>query len=135
MLVRRAAWAELGGFAEVVSGADFEFSWRAGAAGWAVEQRPEARVLHRHPETLAELRAKARRYGAGQRWANQRFPGANPPPSLVRVFGRSAAGALAFGLSGRFERARFKAIDAVVEFEYRRGYRGGDNRAKPLESA
>jgi GT2 family glycosyltransferase len=134
MLVRRAVWKELGGFAEVVSGADFEFSWRAGAAGWTVERRPQARVLHRHPETLAGLLAKARRYGAGQRWANQRFPDANPPPSLVRVFGRSAAGLVGFGVTGRFERARFKAIDAMVELEYRRGYRGGDNRAKSLES-
>jgi GT2 family glycosyltransferase len=135
MLIRRAVWEELGGFAEVVSGADFELSWRAGAAGWAVEHRPAARVLHRHPETLAGLRTKARRYGAGQRWANERFPHAHPPPSLLRVFARSAAGIGAFGLTGRFERARFKAIDALVELEYRRGYERGDNRAKPLESA
>jgi glycosyltransferase involved in cell wall biosynthesis len=134
MLVRRAVWEELGGFAEVVSGADFEFSWRAGAAGWRVERRPEARVLHRHPAALAELRAKARRYGAGQRWANERFAGAHPPPNLARVLGRSAAGALGFGLTGHFERARFKALDAVVEVEYRRGYARGDNAARPLES-
>jgi hypothetical protein len=134
MLVRRAAWEQLGGFAEVVSGADFEFSWRAGQAGWQVEQRPGARVRHLHPRTLAELRAKARRYGAGQRWANARFPGANPAPSLVRELSRSLGGVLAWGLTARFERARFKALDGAVMLAFARGYRRGDNRPQRLQT-
>ena len=132
MLVRRAAWEQLGGFAEVVSGADFEFSWRAGAAGWRVERRPGARVLHRHPVTLSALRAKSRRYGAGQRWANGRFPGANPPPSLPRELARSLAGTVGWPLTGRLERGRFKAYDGIVMAEFARGYRLGDNTPRTL---
>ncbi|MFL5870102.1 MAG: glycosyltransferase [Solirubrobacterales bacterium] len=133
-LVRRAVWAELGGFAEVVSGADFEFSWRAGEAGWRVESRPAARVSHLHPETLAELRAKARRYGAGQRWANERFPGANPPRGVARELARSAAGMIVWGLRGQVERARFKALDGIVMAEFARGYRFGQNAATAPET-
>jgi cellulose synthase/poly-beta-1,6-N-acetylglucosamine synthase-like glycosyltransferase len=135
MLVRRAVWEQLGGFAEVVSGADFEFSWRAGARGWEVERRPGARVQHRHPLTVAGLRAKSRRYGAGQRWANERFEGANSPPSLARELTRSLAGAVGWTVTGRFERGRFKALDGLVMLEFARGYRFGDNRANRVDAA
>jgi cellulose synthase/poly-beta-1,6-N-acetylglucosamine synthase-like glycosyltransferase len=127
LLLRRAVWADLGGFAEVVSGADFEFSWRAGAAGWTVEHRPGARVLHRHPETVAAMRVKARRYGAGQRWLDRRYPGVPRPPGLLRELGRGAAGVAAWTLTARFERAAFKALDATWISAYARGWRWGDN--------
>ena len=134
-LVRAQAWRELEGFDEVVSGADFEFAWRAGAHGWGVEYRPAARVGHRHPETLAAMRAKARRYGAGQRWLERRYPGVPRRPSAAREVLRGAAGIAVWGLTGRFERACFKALDAIWITSYARGWRGGKNGAKALGSA
>ena len=132
-LVRRAVWRELGGFEEVVSGADFDFSWRAGGAGWEVGYRPAARVRHRHPETLGAMRAKARRYGAGQRWLEHRYPGAPRRPGLLRELARGAAGVVAWGLTARFERAAFKALDAIWISAYARGWRWGSNEPAGLD--
>lgn len=132
LLVRRAAWEQLGGFEEVVSGADFEFSWRAGAAGWEVEYRPAARVRHLHPETVGAMRRKAARYGAGQRWLDTRYPGVPRPPRLARELLRSAAGVPIWTLTARFERAAFKALDAAWISAYARGWRSGANLPMPL---
>ncbi len=131
-LVRRGAWEELGGFEEVVSGADFEFSWRAGAAGWGVEYRPGARVRHLHPESVGAMRRKAARYGAGQRWLDARQPGVPRPPRLLRELLRGAAGVAAWTLTARFERAAFKALDAAWISAYAGGWRSGDNTPRPL---
>ena len=133
MLVRRQAWLELGGFEEVVSGADFDFCWRAGAAGWEVEYRPAAAVRHLHPESLAAMRSKARRYGAGQRWLDRRYPGVPRRPGLVRELVRGAGGALVWTVATRFERARFKLLDAAWIAAYAQGWRAGDNTARPLK--
>jgi len=126
-LVRRRAWEQLGGFEEVVSGADFEFAWRAGERGWSVEYRPAARVRHLHPERVGAMRAKARRYGAGQRWVERLYPGAARRPGVARELLRSGAGVVVWTLSGRFERARFKALDAAWIFAYADGWWRGRN--------
>ncbi len=131
LLVRRRAWSELGGFAEVVSGADFEFAWRAGRAGWRVEFRPGARVGHRHPERLSGALAKARRYGAGQRWVERRFPGAARRPGLARELARAAAGILVWSAAIRFERAAFKGLDALWIANYWSGWWFGSNEPGP----
>lgn len=128
LLVRKQTWTELGGFAEVRSGADFEFSWRAGERGWTVEYRPGARVLHRHPERLAPMLAKACRYGAGQRWVERRYPRAARKPGLFRELLRGAAGVVVWTLSARFERAAFKGLDALWIAAYWRGWWFGSNQ-------
>ena len=132
-LVRRAVWEELDGFDEVVSGADFEFAWRAGERGWAVEYRPEARVAHRHPERVAAMRAKARRYGAGQRWLERRYPGVPRRPAVAYELLRSAGAIVALTLTGRFERARFKALDAAWISAYASGWWRGENTPAKLK--
>jgi GT2 family glycosyltransferase len=134
VLVRRSVWRELDGFEEVVSGADFEFSWRAGAAGWGVEHRPEARVRHLHPETLGAMRRKAVRYGAGQRWLEARYPGVPRPPGLVRELVRAAVAVPVWTLTARFERAAFKTLDAAWISAYTRGWRHGENTPAPLRN-
>jgi GT2 family glycosyltransferase len=131
-LVRRSVWEELGGFTEVASGADFEFSWRAGTAGWGVEYRPGARVRHLHPETVAAMRRKAARYGVGQRWLDARYPGVPRPPRLLRELARSTVGVPVWTLTARFERAAFKALDAAWISAYARGWRRGANSPAPL---
>ena len=131
-LVRAETWRKLGGFEEVISGADFEFAWRAGASGWEAEYRPAAKVGHRHPETLAAMRAKARRYGAGQRWLERRYPGVPRRPGVTRELLRGAAGVAAWTFRGQFDRARFKALDAIWIAAYGRGWRSGTNDPSPL---
>lgn len=114
LLVRRAAWASVGGFHEGIrSGGDTEFSWRIQDAGWTLDYRPEAVVEHRHRDSIRTLFRQGARYGAGRAWVMRRYPGSLPKPPLVRPVGRSLVGIAVWTLTGRFERAVFKALDAV----------------------
>src|SRR3954451_19877803 len=54
-VVRRAAFDAVGGFREVRSGGDADLCWRLAAAGWALERRDEAVVLHRPRESVPAL--------------------------------------------------------------------------------
>ena len=132
LAVRRSAWAELGGFAEVRSGADLEFCWRAQEAGWGFAFRPAARVQHLHTTTLRDLLAKARRYGPGQAWVNQRYPGSSPPPRVGRALARAALGALAFPLLLQPRRGAYKALDGMWVAAFALGYRRDSNLAAPI---
>jgi GT2 family glycosyltransferase len=114
LLVRRAAWASVGGFQEGVrSSGDTEFSWRLQDAGWRLAYRPAAVVEHHHRESVRKLARQAARYGAGQGWVLRRYPGSITLRPLVQDLARCAAGIVAWTLTGRFERAAFKALDAV----------------------
>jgi GT2 family glycosyltransferase len=79
LLVRRAAFEELGGFAEGIrSGGDVDLCRRLMAAGWSIERRPVAAVRHLHREALPDLLGSIARYAAGARWLNERYPGTAP---------------------------------------------------------
>jgi colanic acid/amylovoran biosynthesis glycosyltransferase len=115
LLVRRDAWRSLGGFLEgVQSDSDTDFCWRLQDAGWTLEHRPRAIVRHVHRETLPALAKQAAGYGAGMAWLTRRYPGSSAAPALLPALARCAAGVVVWTLTGRFERAAFKAIDAVV---------------------
>jgi colanic acid/amylovoran biosynthesis glycosyltransferase len=127
LLVRRAAWAELGGFLEGASlGTEFEFCWRLQDAGWRLEYRPEAVVEHLHRETLRAVLRQFAAYAAGDAWLNRRRPGAVPRPRLVRPLARCAAGIVGFSLRKQFGRAGMKAIDAAVVVAQAVGYLRGN---------
>lgn len=115
LLVRRAAWEDVGGFSEGIRCAeDSEFSWRLRAAGWTLAYRGQAVVAHRHRERLGALLVQNARYVAGAAWLDRRFPGSFPrDPALPRL-ARCAAGVAAWTATAQFERALFKAIDALV---------------------
>jgi len=67
--VRRAAFARVGGFrADVRSGGDADLCFRLAAAGWALEDRPDAAVVHRSRTTLPALLRQRVRVGAGAAW-------------------------------------------------------------------
>jgi glycosyltransferase involved in cell wall biosynthesis/GT2 family glycosyltransferase len=133
LLVRRSAWADVGGFAEgIVSGGDIDLCWRLGARDWAIEARPAARVTHPPKTTIRGLRAQIARWAAGNAWQNRRHPGASPPPRTAAAVGRAALGAPAFAVTGQFERARLKLVDAAVAFSRALGYRRA-NAAPPAE--
>lgn len=115
LLVRRSAWAAVGGFHEGIrSGGDVEFCWRAQDAGWGLEVRERALVLHAQPTRLKPMLRKAARWAAGRAWVNRRYRGLAPRPKLVRPLGRCAAGVVLWTATGRLERALFKAIDALM---------------------
>jgi hypothetical protein len=139
LMVRRAAFEEIGGFYEGVRAAeDTDFSWRLQQAGWRLELRRRAQVEHRYRTTVAELRRQWRGYAAGRAWLARRYEGFAPEPAVVRAFGRfrgrvraraqlgpgpagvvgATARARARGAppvrAGALERGRFLALDALL---------------------
>lgn len=132
LLVRRSAFEAIGGFAEGIrSAGDVDLCWRLGRAGWRLEQRPDARVVHRHRETFPGLLGQIARYGAGARWLDARHPGASPRWPLIPGLAGSARDIAANAARGRFEEASFRAIDALGLVAHNVGYLGS-NRAVPL---
>src|SRR5437763_11765566 len=90
LLVRRAAFEQIGGFYEGVrAGEDTDFAWRLQQAGWRLELRPDAWVEHRYRSTVSELRRQWRGYAAGRAWLGRRYEGFQPEPALIRVLRRS----------------------------------------------
>ena len=135
LLVRRAAFEQIGGFYEGVRAAeDTDFSWRLQEAGWRLELRRAARVEHHYRVTVSDLRRQWRGYAAGRAWLSRRYEGFAPEPAVIRAFGRmrgrtrarlrlpSAPGAAgtppARGAppvhAGALERGRFLALDALL---------------------
>ena len=91
LLVRRAAWERLGGFAEGVrSAGDADFCWRLQEDGLGLEYRPLAAVAHAHRSTLGGLLRQFVRYGSGTGWLSRRYPDGGdggwiaPTPTMLR---------------------------------------------------
>jgi GT2 family glycosyltransferase len=116
LLVRAQAWREVGGFLEgVLCDADTDFAWRLQEAGWRLGYRPAAIVTHRHRESLRSFTRQIVGYAAGRAWLNRRYAGAYPRGEPVLMSLPLAIGsAIRWGLAGHVERARFRAIDALV---------------------
>jgi len=77
--VRRAAFAAVGGFAERVrSGGDADLCFRLRAAGWEIERREDAAVVHRPRASVRALLRQRTRHGSGAAWLNRRYPGSFP---------------------------------------------------------
>jgi GT2 family glycosyltransferase len=138
LLVRRAAFEQIGGFYEGVRAAeDTDFSWRLQEAGWRLELRRRAQVEHRYRATVSELRRQWRGYAAGRAWLARRYDGFEPEPAVVRAAGRlrrrtiaalgpggdpgagspSARRAAPPVEVGPLERGRYLALDALLSAE------------------
>lgn len=128
LMVRRAAFEQVGGFYEGVRAAeDTDFSWRLQQAHWRLELRRAARVEHRYRATLGELRRQWRGYAAGRAWLARRYDGFEPEPAMVRAFGRAWQRARGSNVArpraapavkvGRLERGRYMALDALLSAE------------------
>jgi glycosyltransferase involved in cell wall biosynthesis len=124
--VRAAAFRELGGFAEVVSGGDADLCWRAVAAGWALEPRPRAVVVHRNRSTLRALWGQRFRHGRGAAWLEGRFPGRLVGGGLPATAGRALRSAAAAGLRPRDARAREQAAEASLWLAHEAGRMRGN---------
>jgi hypothetical protein len=128
LLVRRAAFEQVGGFFERVRAAeDTDFSWRLQRAGWTLEARPRARVEHQYRTTVDALRRQWRGYAAGRAWLGRRYEDFDPEPAIQRAGGRllrrgsgrrqlqrSAPDAAHVGMR---DRGRFLALDALLGVE------------------
>jgi glycosyltransferase involved in cell wall biosynthesis len=123
LLVRRAAFERVGGFAEGIrSGGDFDLCRRLLADGWTIESRLGALVAHRHRESLVDLMRVIARYGSGARWLNQRYPGSSPRWALGRGLAGSARDVAVNLAHGRREEAAFRAVDGVGLLAHTVGY-------------
>ena len=77
--VLRAAFHDSGGFGEGIrSGGDADLCFRLREAGWALERREDAAVVHRNRTTMRALLRQRVRHGAGMAWLAKRHPGAFP---------------------------------------------------------
>ena len=123
LMVRRSAWEEVGGLTEGIRCAeDTDLCWRLVAAGWELGYREQALVEHLHRDQLRDVAIQNARYSAGAAWLNRRYPGAYPREKSAARLARCAAGILVWTATARFERALFKAIDALVIASERVGW-------------
>jgi GT2 family glycosyltransferase len=137
LLVRRAAFEQIGGFFEGVRAAeDTDFSWRLQRAGWGLEGRPQAAVTHRYRTTVRALRRQWRGYAAGRAWLARRYEDFEPQPALARAAGRvlhrhspaaparpgADAAPAADGRRGRGGRAAHLALDALLGVDELAGF-------------
>ena len=128
LMVRRRAFEAVGGFAEGIrSAGDVDLCWRIQADGWALTQRPDAVVAHRHREDLPSFLGMLVRYGAGASWLNRRYPGSSPrwplsPYELVR----SGFDAARHAVMGERDEAAFRLVDALGLVAHNVGYRSAN---------
>jgi hypothetical protein len=140
LLVRRAAFEQVGGFFEGIRAAeDTDFSWRLQRAGWELEGRPDATVEHRYRDTVRALRRQWRGYAAGRAWLGRRYEGFQPEPAVRRAASRvlrhrgaaaaptrraapTPRGGPAIPSPGRAERAGYLALDVVLGVEELAGF-------------
>ena len=74
--IRRSAFEAAGGFTETIrSGGDADICFRLREAGWKLEARPEAQVVHRGRTTLRALVRQLVKHGAGIAWLDRAYPG------------------------------------------------------------
>jgi GT2 family glycosyltransferase len=127
LLVRRAAFTQLGGFTEGIrSGGDLDLCRRLRLAGWDLEFRPEALVHHRHRESLPSLLGALARYGAGARWLNRRYPGSSGRWPLSKGLHGAVRDAAREVVRGRWEPAVFRGIDGLGLVAHNLGYLSGN---------
>jgi hypothetical protein len=124
LMVRRAAFEVIGGFAEGIrSGGDVDLCRRLGLAGWAIETRVGAVVRHHHRDSLPSLLGAIARYAAGSRWLNERYPGESGSWPLVPGVVGVARDVPVNLLRGSFEEAAFRLVDGAGLAAHVVGYR------------
>jgi len=76
---RRVAFEAAGGFREEIrSGEDADLSYRLRAAGWEIERREAAAVVHVNRQSMRAFVAQKLIHGAGAAWLAERYPGVFP---------------------------------------------------------
>ena len=115
LLVRRAAWAELGGFSEGIrSGGDIDFCRRLSAAGWKLTYEPRAEIRHLHRDTLRAHASQQIRYGGAHTWLHRRYPQTRMSRPLAVQLPLSAGGALRRAAVGDWQWSLFHLLDGLT---------------------
>jgi hypothetical protein len=113
---RRSAFEEVGGFREHIrAGEDADLSFRMRAAGWEVERRECAAVVHQSRQTVRQFTVQKLCHGSGGAWLNREYPGAFPArrrPGLLWWGIRHAAGG---AVSAARSRDRDRLLRALFE--------------------
>jgi len=113
---RRSAFEEIGGFREELrAGEDADLTYRLRAAGWEVERRERAVVVHRSRQTVRGFIKQKAIHGSGGAWLDAQYPGSFPArrrPGLVWWGLRKAVTGV---VSAAWSRDRDKATFAVLE--------------------
>jgi len=132
--VRRVAFEQVGGFEERVrSGGDADLCFRVRAAGWELERREQAAVVHRNRQTIPRMLAQRARHGAGAAWLSQRWPGALPRrrwPGLAWWSVRRAAAGLVAAARNDRDAALLGLLDGPAVWAFELG-RLIPNRPRP----
>jgi mycofactocin glycosyltransferase len=114
--VRRTAFAAVGGFREDIRAAeDADLNYRLRAAGWDVERRENAAVVHRSRQTVRSFLTQKAVHGAGAAWLFETYPGSFPGhrrPGLLWWAARHSAGGL---VAAARRRSRDDALWALFE--------------------
>lgn len=77
--VRRSAFESVGGFRLGIRAAeDSDITYRLRAAGWGIERREAASVVHRSRQTLRSFIVQKATHGSGGAWIDLHYPGASP---------------------------------------------------------
>jgi GT2 family glycosyltransferase len=134
LLVRRTAFEAVGRFAEGIrSGGDVDLCWRLQRAGWTLEYRPAAGVMHRHRERLIPFLSQVARYAAGARWLDRRHPGCSSRWPMPRALAGAAGDAVRLGLRGEREEALFRAVDGLGLIAHNAGYLASNRARKTVK--
>jgi GT2 family glycosyltransferase len=123
--VRRSAFEAVGGFREHVrSGGDADLCWRLNEAGWSLEGRDQARVVHRSRRSLRKLLRQRARHGSGAAWLDREYPGAFPSPrwlGLGKWTAQSLLRAAGARFAGRSDEALLLSLEPLSEWAFELG--------------
>jgi glycosyltransferase involved in cell wall biosynthesis len=125
--IRRAAFEQVGGFRDDVrSGGDADICFRLRDAGWEIEPRHHAAVVHANRRRLAKLLRQRARMGSGAAWVNERHPGSFPPRRLLGLAAwsvKSLARALTSAVRGRRDDAVIATLNPLTVWAFELGRR------------
>lgn len=123
--VRREAFEQVGGFRDDLrSGGDADLCFRLTAAGWEIEPREDAAVVHQSRTTLRKLLRQQARHGSGAAWLAREYPGAFPRakwPGLAKWTLQSLGTAAAAGARRRRDDALVATYDPLVKWAFELG--------------
>lgn len=124
--VRRTAFDAIGGFRESIrAGEDADLTYRLRAAGWELERREHAAVVHASRSTPSALAVQWLGFGSAGAWLDREYPGSFPArrrPGLVLWGIRFAArGLLAAGRRRDRDGARRAVFEPLEQLSYEFG--------------
>jgi GT2 family glycosyltransferase len=123
--VRREAFERVGGFRDDIrSGGDADLCFRLAAAGWELERRDDAAVMHRSRRRLRKLLRQQARHGSGSAWLDRAYPGFSPRkrwPGLAVWAVREWAAAARAAAARERDAALLHAVDPLVVWAFEVG--------------